>query len=91
MTPQRFVPKEEKRGDAFVQFYKDKSDRWFLRFGGDYDAGGCLRLGNEKSNTCSWKQSQGFEGIVDTPSPGSRVVVPTIITASASLQSSSIS
>ena len=68
MTPQRFVVKERCREYAFVEFFKNDSYGWFVRFWGGGNS--WLYLGNEKSDTWCIDLSCDFEGIEDTTLTG---------------------
>ena len=59
-TPQRFVVKEKKKGDAGVGFYADNWYGWFVRFDG---ALGWFFLGSEKSKTFCVGPSRAFANI----------------------------
>ena len=63
MTPQRLLVK--KKNQAFVLFYNNDDDGWFVTISGGAD----WSLGNEKSNTTCWKLSEGF-GIADNTLTG---------------------
>ena len=67
MTPQRFMVKEEWKGGASVEFFKNVCGGRFVLFNG---GGGWFSLGNEKSRTWCFQLSHGFNGIDDTTLTG---------------------
>ena len=67
-TPQRFVVKEERKGNKYLRYYKNSPYVTFVDVGGNH---GCFYLGNEKSsNTFCYELSSGFVGIQDNTLAG---------------------
>lgn len=66
-TPQKFKVKEGMKDKANLKFYKNDSNG-FVSFW--VDGAGRFYLGNEKSYSCCYNMSKGFEGLQDTTLTG---------------------
>ena len=68
MTPQRFVLREEMKGNVSVYYYRDCRTGWFVWFGADDVCS--LGLGNERGAMWCHRLSNGFKGVQDTTLTG---------------------